>query len=204
MEDELRCPACKQFVTRPVLLPCAHSYCLQCALTCQVPVGSGGHAALHGGILSSGQQPSPCSSTSAHPTTDTAHSTTGSDTASVCVSDHDAESDKLSVLSETDSGVVVCTNSRPNSFLGGNLNLIGNLNLNFAPASYRGILTPPPSGAFALICAACHKPAYFPDDQGPHFLPKNTALANVVQRYISNLSYSTLYRLNSLKKHLIF
>ena len=116
-----------------------------------------------------------------------AHSIAGSDSASV----YDNESDKLSVLSETDSGVVVVS-SRPNSFLGG---ILGGLLTPISSqgsvggpqqATYRGILTPPPNGAFALICAACHKPAYFADSQGPNFLPKNTALANVVQRYLKN------------------
>lgn len=39
-----------------------------------------------------------------------------SDTVSLCVSDQDVESDKLSVVSETDSGVVVCGKSKSTIF----------------------------------------------------------------------------------------
>ncbi len=131
-----------------------------------------GHHSSH-----AGQQPSPSSTEVA--------STTGSDSASVCVSEHDNDSDKISVVSESDSGVI-CS-SRPNSFIG----LAGGLGP--MPSLMRTILTPPPAngGAYCLICAACHKPTYFADENGPHYFPQNKALANVVLRFLAKTSGSS-------------
>uniref|UniRef100_A0A915DML2 E3 ubiquitin-protein ligase TRIM9 n=1 Tax=Ditylenchus dipsaci TaxID=166011 RepID=A0A915DML2_9BILA len=132
MDEELKCPACRQFLREPVLLNCAHSYCRECALGAQVKVSSSssGNAALAANVLPNVYaNPSPlsppCSSSSG----------ASSDTISLCISDLDQESsfDKLSVVSETDSGVICgngtssngCRGSRPSSFLGGT-SLAGN------------------------------------------------------------------------------
>lgn len=40
MEEELKCPSCRQFLRDPVLLHCAHSYCRECALNSQVRCSS--------------------------------------------------------------------------------------------------------------------------------------------------------------------
>lgn len=40
MEEELKCPACRQFLREPILLQCAHSYCRECALAAQVKINS--------------------------------------------------------------------------------------------------------------------------------------------------------------------
>lgn len=160
MEDELKCSNCKNYFVNPVLLPCGHSLCLSCALALQGPSQAST-------IAPSGHD-------------------TGSDTASVCVSEHDAESDKVSVVSETDSGVI-CT-SRPNSFIG--------------TQYFRGILSPPPSvttvsSPLCLLCPQCHKLCHF-DESGANGLPRNKALANVVLRYSTgSFKSSSLSSLNS-------
>uniref|UniRef100_A0A1I8AM41 E3 ubiquitin-protein ligase TRIM9 n=1 Tax=Steinernema glaseri TaxID=37863 RepID=A0A1I8AM41_9BILA len=148
MEEELRCPSCKKFVEDPILLPCAHSHCRRCALKAQQRTSTS--------MLSP-----QCSSAA-------------SDTISLCVSDQDQESDKLSVFSETDSGVVLCgRNSRPCSILGSSI-------LSRVPT----ILTPSTSG-YSVVCAACQKPAFFADDQAILNAPTNEALLRVIKRYRS-------------------
>ncbi|XP_066147699.1 E3 ubiquitin-protein ligase TRIM9 isoform X1 [Euwallacea fornicatus] len=144
MEEELRCFACKQFYNNPVLLPCFHGICLHCALNLQQP---------------------------ANHTTATANSNNVSENAESVASGSSGdyqESDKLSILSETDSGVV-CT-SRPNSYVG----------------TPNGVLFP---SALSLACPLCHKLVYF-DDNGAHNLPKYRVMHNIVDRYgeLRNLS----------------
>ncbi|TKR60484.1 hypothetical protein L596_027725 [Steinernema carpocapsae] len=148
MEEELKCPCCKKFVDDPILLPCAHSYCRKCALKSQQRASTS---------LLSPQ----CSSAA-------------SDTISLCVSDQDQESDKLSVFSETDSGVVLCgRNSRPCSILGTSSSILSRV-----PT----ILTPSTSG-YTVICASCQKPSFYADDQAILSVPTNEALLRVIKRY---------------------
>ncbi|KHJ96229.1 b-box zinc finger [Oesophagostomum dentatum] len=100
MEEELKCSHCRKFFDDPILLLCGHSYCRRCALKAQQPSSSVRPATPLGPpshfpqILSSSPLSPHCSSSGA------------SDTISVCISDPDHDSDKMSVLSEADSGVV--------------------------------------------------------------------------------------------------
>uniref|UniRef100_F1KVP2 E3 ubiquitin-protein ligase TRIM9 n=1 Tax=Ascaris suum TaxID=6253 RepID=F1KVP2_ASCSU len=175
MEDELKCPYCRQFATEPILLNCAHSYCRQCAMQAYQPscqTSSTSHSSMPPSLFPHLHGPSPlsppCSSSGA------------SDTVSLCVSDQDVESDKLSVVSETDSGVVVCgKNSRPSSLISG-----GNPSASFVhrlPA----ILTPSTSGC-TIACKACNKPTFFADEQTIANMPINVALKNLINRYRCN------------------
>lgn len=203
MEDELKCLHCKTFFINPVLLPCSHSMCLSCALAAQTPfqaplqshvVGSGSSG---GGGSGSGSISAGSCASSGHNTSADSSSCNNSDTASVCggSSEHgDGEfSDKLSVVSETDSGVICCggsgtgigggTSSRPNSFIGTaqfrGLSLAG---------GGGGILSPAPQVlcSLSLVCPVCRKLVYF-DENGARNLPRNKALANVVLRYTASL-----------------
>lgn len=143
MEDELKCPLCKHFFSNPVLLPCYHSLCLNCALHVQQPAQQVNQA----------------------PQEDANHL---NDIPADC-----PDIDKLSLVSETDSGVVC--NSRPNSYVG---------------TPNQGILFPPlHSSALSLSCPVCQKTVYF-DENGVHNLPKNRALQNIVDKYgeIRNLA----------------
>lgn len=142
MEDELRCPVCKQLFNNPVLLPCYHTLCLNCAVHLQTPASS--------------QQSQPPSESS-----DTAQSSEGASGGDY------QEVDKLSILSETDSGVVC--NSRPNSYVG--------------TPNMQGILFPPlATSAVSLACPVCQKVVYF-DESGAHNLPKYRAMQNIVDKY---------------------
>lgn len=144
MEDELRCPSCSRFYTKPVLLPCSHSLCLGCATSAQVPA----------------QQIIPTSE----------ECTTG-------ISELDlTDVDKVSILSETDSGVVC--NSRPNSYVG-------------TPCMSNMIIHAVQGNAIAIPCPACKKVAYL-DESGANSLPKNRVLEVIIDKYSSskNLSIS--------------
>lgn len=135
MEEELCCPACKQFYNNPVLLPCYHALCLHCAVHLQQPAHQNAAAAA----VSSENAESVASGSSG---------------------DYQ-ESDKLSILSETDSGVV-CT-SRPNSYVG----------------TPNGVLFP---SALSIACPVCRKPVYF-DENGAHNLPKYRVMQSIVDKY---------------------
>ncbi|XP_043209671.1 E3 ubiquitin-protein ligase TRIM9-like isoform X2 [Amphibalanus amphitrite] len=126
MEEELRCPVCQQIYSNPVLLPCGHAMCLNCAL----------------------QRQCPPSAVTVRPDPDESD-TSGSDV------------DKLSVASETDSGVVCGSGgSRPASYLGS-----------------------PEPAALALLCRKCGKHVYF-DEHGAYNLPRYRTLQKVVDRYV--------------------
>lgn len=148
MEEELRCPACKQLYSNPVLLPCGHSLCLNCAVHLQASAPQNGNISRD-----NERDRDECSAASG----------AGSEPSST---DYQ-EADKLSILSETDSGVV-CT-SRPNSY-------VGTPNIN-------GILFPPVSaGALSLTCILCHKIVYF-DENGSQNLPKYRAMQTIVDKF---------------------
>ncbi|XP_076365257.1 E3 ubiquitin-protein ligase TRIM9-like isoform X2 [Tachypleus tridentatus] len=77
------------------------------------------------------------------------------------------DGDKLSLVSETDSGVVC--NSRPNSY-------IGTPNLLFPPIQ---------NSTISLTCPTCQKLVYF-DEHGANNLPRNKILQNIVDKYGDN------------------
>ncbi|KAI1720866.1 b-box zinc finger domain-containing protein [Ditylenchus destructor] len=194
MEEELKCPACRQFLRDPLLLQCAHSYCRDCALAAQVKITSSN--ALSVNNMSSGINPTsnyanfsplspPCSSNSG--------ASMSSDTISLCVSDADQESfDKMSVVSETDSGVVICgigsgPGSRPNSFLSSG----GGISPTVPPQrSVPSILSSPNptstahhAGCYVLICEACHKPTYLADNTVLKNARENMAIRRLLAKY---------------------
>ncbi|XP_014669122.1 PREDICTED: E3 ubiquitin-protein ligase TRIM9-like, partial [Priapulus caudatus] len=142
MEEELKCPVCKRIYNNPVLLPCLHSMCLNCGVHIQQPaqqVLSGNEDAQT--VISEGSYEG---STGDSPNVDT-----------------------LSIVSETDSGVVV--NSRPNSYVG-------------TPNIHGMIFPPLPANSLAVTCPVCHKTVYF-DENGVQNLPKSRALQSIIDRY---------------------
>ncbi|XP_049834538.1 E3 ubiquitin-protein ligase TRIM9 isoform X2 [Schistocerca gregaria] len=169
MEEELRCPACKQLFCNPVLLPCYHALCLNCAVHLQQPASLGGGGVAAGGVAAAGPvvavgQAPPSSSAS---TASSSGGTAAGDEAGAAAGCDYQEVDKLSILSETDSGVV-CT-SRPNSYVG-TPNL---LSAGGAPC----VLT------LSCPAPACRKPVYF-DEGGAHNLPKYRAMQAIVDKVL--------------------
>lgn len=144
MDEELKCFACKQFYEKPVLLPCGHALCLACALTIQQSVGGNSNSNSNSNGNSEGDSATSSSSSSG---------------------DYQ-ESDKLSIQSEADSGVVCNYNSRPNSYVNS--------------SSTNGILFPPTT--LFITCPICQKPVYF-DENGAHNLPKYRVMQRIIEKY---------------------
>lgn len=137
MESELKCPVCLRLYTNPVLLPCSHSLCMACATSIQAPAQQ--------------FQPNP------------------DDSAGSNELDHAdyTEIDKVSLVSETYSGVVV--NSRPNSYVG--------------TPSIGGLIFQ--GNGLGLTCPVC-KRTIFMDESGAGGLPKNRVLESIVDKYGEN------------------
>ncbi|KAF8381452.1 madd-2 [Pristionchus pacificus] len=174
MEEELRCSHCRRFFEDPILLACGHSYCRCCALkVSQCPSATRPCTPGSGSGSGSGHLGSFALSVAGSPLSPQPSSSSGaSDTASLC----DQESDKMSIISESDSGVVVSSsrNSRPSSIIGPPLSL----------SRLPNILTPSTSG-LQVGCLVCHKSTYFADESHIVSAPANIAVRNLVQRYSS-------------------
>lgn len=140
VEDELRCPRCRQLYVDAVFLPCTHSVCLQCAVNLTTPNHSGFQLLLSNHQTMVGSVNDHHSAVFSVPTLS---STTGDDSfvaddhlaiiagfqhpAAVSIpavtpsstTDHiNGEIDRASVGSETDSGVI-CTSGGGGSGGGG-------------------------------------------------------------------------------------
>lgn len=177
MEDELKCPSCRQFFTQPVLLPCFHAMCLNCALHNQQPVVNNlpshptaqPHEQQH---EQQQEQPLPPPPTELQLLSE--------------LQCHDCnDSDQLSILSETDSGVVVSTSgssggsSRPSS-----------CHIHPASSSSSSSTTTNNSNSNALVvaatislsCPSCRKIVYF-DENGAQNLPRYRAMQTIVDKF---------------------
>lgn len=173
MEEELRCSVCKQLFANPVLLPCYHSICLTCALDIQIP--SGGTTTV---VTAQIHQP-PASAPSVQlnnqhqqqiqSTASTASgSSTGSSSTTDSISSDQDQADKVSILSEADSGVVCCT-SRPGSYAG--------------TPNLQALLFPPSGGAvYSLACPVCRKIVFF-DEGGARNLPAYRTMESIIDRF---------------------
>lgn len=147
MESELKCPKCSKLYTYPVLLHCSHNLCFACAQAVQ---------------------------TRALKSTDDDASGSGSGPGSSSGTELDTqELDKLSLISEADSGVVC--NSRPNSYIGtpSICNLPGLVN----------------NLCWKITCPVCNNITNL-DEQGATSLPKNRALENIVDKYGESKHYN--------------
>ena len=158
MEDELRCSNCKQLFVNPVLLPCYHALCLACGLDLQIPASATTTNTLVHHSLHLHQQHSQSSSSSV---------STGSSSATESVSSDQDQADKVSILSEADSGVICCT-SRPNSYAG--------------TSNLQGLIFPPSGSVYSLACPVCRKIIFF-DESGARNLPPYRAMESIVDRF---------------------
>ena len=149
MEQELTCVICKRLYTNPILLPCTHSLCLACALNIQTPV----------------QEMSAAHSTE----TDSNNSSSSSSGSNSTEWDLPETFDKVSLVSETDSGVICSSSSRPNSYVG--TPSVGNVIFNSIQENGMGI-----------NCPVCRR-TIFMDENGASGLPKNRALQAIVDKY---------------------
>lgn len=196
MEEELRCPLCKELFVNPVLLPCYHALCLTCALDTQVQIANNNNTntnnnnnisngnnansstttvvtaqvhqapASHQQISSNSQNQAIQSSTLPRNNSTSGQSTANSSTSDSISSDPDT-ADKVSILSEADSGVI-CT-SRPSSYAG--------------TPNLQALLFPPSGGAvYSLTCPICRKIVFF-DDGGARNLPPYRTMESIIDRF---------------------
>lgn len=190
MEEELRCPLCKELYVNPVLLPCSHGLCLTCALDTQVQIANNNNnnngtsssttvvtAQIHQAPTATNHQQQQSShsqnqaSTSQSATLPRNNSTSGNSTAnsstSESISSDQDTADKVSILSEADSGVI-CT-SRPSSYAG--------------TPNLQALLFPPSGGAvYSLCCPICRKIVFF-DDGGARNLPPYRTMESIIDRF---------------------
>ncbi|XP_056020543.1 E3 ubiquitin-protein ligase TRIM9-like [Ostrea edulis] len=141
MEGELKCPMCLQFYCNPLLLPCSHSICAVCASNIQESSQTFLSQLEEGGYSSN-------------------------------PGDGDLKDfpdiDKISILSETDSGVVC--NSRPSSYIG--TPSIANIyqTVQFSQNPY------------GIKCPVC-KRIILLDENGYKSLPCNKVLETIVEKF---------------------
>ncbi|XP_033734829.1 E3 ubiquitin-protein ligase TRIM9-like isoform X1 [Pecten maximus] len=138
MEEELKCPRCSGFFCDPLVLPCSHSLCTGCAEKIQEPSQN---------FISQLEDP----------TTPVIADSETKDFPDI---------DKVSLVSETDSGVVC--NSRPNSYVG--------------TASISNIFQAVQGSVYGIKCPVCKKNVFL-DENGHHSLPKNKVLEIIVDKY---------------------
>ena len=184
MEEELRCPRCSLLYVDAVLLSCSHSVCLQCAVHLAKD-----SSPVFGGKSSTGQ---PRLDSLTVPGTGPVNV----DDASPAVGTSRSDSDRSSVGSETDSGVI-CTatagtagsttpsasaNSRPNSFVGADTGTPSVGNLSTTSSQESGSST----SAAQIVCPRCRRTTGVEDSSLTGIttsLPRNRCLEAVVDRY---------------------
>lgn len=138
MEEELRCSQCTGYYHVPVILVCRHALCLACAGALQKPAAPPARSEDEGSVA---------------PAEDL-HET--------------SEVDKLSVLSDADSGV--SCSSRPTSLVG-------------APEGGSSSDPPPPPPVYTIACPQCS--VLTPTDEaGAQGLTRFKVLAAVVDKHL--------------------
>lgn len=177
MEEELRCPLCKQLYVNPVLLPCFHTLCLACALDIQNQSANSTSTS----VITTAQVHQPPSSNHSQNSTNSNNNTinnnnnnntnsgssTGNSSTTESISSDQDTADKVSILSEADSGVI-CT-SRPSSYAG--------------TPNLQALLFPPSGGAvYSLTCPVCRKMVFF-DDGGVRNLPPYRTMESIIDRF---------------------
>ncbi|KAK7066004.1 hypothetical protein SK128_001726 [Halocaridina rubra] len=144
MEVELRCPHCSGYYHVPVLLFCHHALCLSCAAALQKPAS-----------LPSHRNNDDVNSPPIHPAGEEVEETT-------------SEVDKVSVLSDADSGV--SCSSRPTSLVGASEGGGGNCD--------------PPPPLYTIVCPRCGVITPIRDESGAKSLSKYRVLAAVVDKHL--------------------
>ncbi|KAA0189376.1 E3 ubiquitin-protein ligase TRIM9 [Fasciolopsis buskii] len=216
MDAELRCPACHRYFHCPLLLPCGHSLCTACAAGALLPSTEPSVAASILNIMnlvSSAEGYRVLIPGAPYSSSSSASSTTGSSIVgtaqtnialgTVPVSQHPAgsshsDSDQLSVVSETDSGVVV--SSRPGSYIGRLPAVFCQSAITAAAAAAAAAAASSSNSAgvqntsnsinlstitHGLVCPSCNRTVGLFDEQGLSQLPRNRALERVISKFVS-------------------
>lgn len=160
MEEELKCPVCNRYFCNPILLPCFHSLCTVCAVQIQdlLPPAGQQHQQSQTQNMAGGSCGNPGNSGILDEP----------GAGSVVGSEQDLpDIDKLSIVSETDSGVIC--NSRPNSYIG-------------TPGLSSIFFQVTQGAIFSLRCPVCKKTIYL-DEHGVQSLPKSCVLESMVEKF---------------------
>ncbi|CAH8487776.1 unnamed protein product [Heterobilharzia americana] len=196
MDSELRCPSCRRFFQCPLLLPCGHSLCNLCATGALLPasepsIAASITAALH---LTANENFNP--SSGPPQSSSSSSSTTGSSIGcpsalhsqghaqiTGCTSVIHSDSDQVSVVSESDSGVIV--SSRPGSYVGRLPVVICSSTSGLNPSQTYSISSSSISQVSSgLICPICNHVVGLFDDKGLSHLPRNRALERIISKFI--------------------
>ena len=194
MEEELKCVACRRLVINPVLLTsCCHSVCLECASRIQMPLPMALVSTPSllstknlndSGIISNCPSASRVALNNAPNRSTNASSipAVGSKLCNMTIIDAD---ETMSILSETDSGVMC---SRPESYVSSSCQSFANLSGIYSQqnscCSHQNAvqLSTGVSAQVAITCPMCSKVTYS-DDKGSHSLPKAKTLASITNKY---------------------
>lgn len=216
MDEELKCAVCKQLFANPVLLPCYHSLCLNCAVQIQSPVhqqslpastnlnGHHSHASttnFHGHshhiviTTATVHQHHTHNSSSNGTLLHHGHSNGHHLSENSSVSSGRADSDKSSTSSQTsggeDSSDKVSVLSETDSGVVGCSSSSRPNSCYSGSHHMHGLLFPPiQSTSFCLACPVCHKTVYF-DENGASNLPKYRVMQNVVDKYVEARNLGT-------------
>lgn len=190
MEEELKCPLCKNLFEEAVIFPCSHCFCLNCALQLQEAATIRGHSsqtttgpANNYNVALNGNSHNESSSSAEASNCSCSSSNGPSSSASSEISDPD----KVSLLSETDSGVICSSSSRPQSYVG--------------TPNIQGVLFP--SGlfhlnanaiSFSITCPVCHKQVHL-DANGAHSLPRCRTIEHIVEKFVDAKNVASLCQL---------
>uniref|UniRef100_A0A5K4F9Q8 Tripartite motif protein trim9, putative n=2 Tax=Schistosoma mansoni TaxID=6183 RepID=A0A5K4F9Q8_SCHMA len=196
MDSELRCPSCRRFFQCPLLLPCGHSLCNLCAAGALLPASEPSIAASIAAALQlttaetfSPASGPPQSSSSSSSTTGSSigcpstSNSQGNTQTMGCTSIIPSDSDQMSVVSETDSGVIV--SSRPGSYVGRLPVVICSSTSGLGPSQTYSISSSSISlVSSGLICPICNHVVGLFDDKGLSHLPRNRALERIISKFV--------------------
>ena len=179
MEAELKCAQCKNFYSNPVLLPCFHSLCYACAVNLQEKFSTSQQ--VNNKITKSYSPKSSISSESSANIDNLSITDIGSSIIS--------DLDKLSIFSETDSGVIV--NSQNTTSSSSTYGARSSYVSQYSPQLPKPPVLPTCSlYSTYLPCPQCSRMIYM-DITGVDSLTKNTCLENIVERYLDSKKLST-------------
>uniref|UniRef100_H2YPM1 E3 ubiquitin-protein ligase TRIM9 n=1 Tax=Ciona savignyi TaxID=51511 RepID=H2YPM1_CIOSA len=179
MEEELQCPVCHCIFNDPVILPCNHNVCYQCA------------------------------NTLIHPSTELkVELPSAYNIVTQQFPQHDADKVSLlseTVLSDSDSGYSASSSGGSDTPCTPSSTTIVNdpfhshasaisIAQTTTPATLTGVNLPSlPESVSCLTCPICNR-ASFVDDRGINGLPRNKAMNSIVGRYTRTLDASLLLR----------
>ncbi|XP_064095508.1 E3 ubiquitin-protein ligase TRIM9-like isoform X3 [Macrobrachium nipponense] len=165
MEEELRCSQCSGFYHVPVLLVCHHALCLACAGALQKPAAAA--------------PPPPPPPSRAD---EEGSSSSGGSSLVPPAEEHEtSEVDKLSVLSDADSGV--SCSSRPTSLVGASEERGGGGGSGGGNSISNNSDPPPPPPVYTITCPKCGV-ATPTDESGAQGLTRFRVLAAVVDKHL--------------------